>query len=183
MTIPFERESGTLPASLDETHSITQFLYTEALLFDERQFVEWLDMLAEDLHYYAPTRTNRMSRDRAKEWADARGAAHFDEDKDFIRARIRRLATGVAWSEDPPSRTRHVISNVLARKRNDGSFEVDSNMIVYRARGDYDAEWFVGARHDLILPQTGVAHGFLIAKRTILFDHTGIDANNLGIFF
>jgi 3-phenylpropionate/cinnamic acid dioxygenase small subunit len=183
MTVPFERELGTQPASLEEAHTIAQFLFMEALLLDERRFNEWFEMLADDLHYYAPTRTNRMTRERAKEWADVRGAAHFDDDKAFIGARIRRLSTNIAWSEDPPSRTRHVVSNVLARKRSDGSFEVDSNMIVYRGRADYDAEWFVGARHDVIRPAVDTVHGFQIVNRTILFDHTGIDANNLGIFF
>ena len=36
----------------------------------------------------------------------------FDEDIRTLTARVARLDTGMAWAEDPPSRTRHVITNI-----------------------------------------------------------------------
>ena len=182
MHLPFERAAQSSPTSLEETHVVTQFLYHEALLLDERRFADWFALLADDLHYYAPTRYSRTTRERGQEWAGPRGAAHFDDNKSFIRARIKRLATERAWSEDPPSRTRHFVSNVLARKLPDGAFEVDSALLVFRGRGDYEQEWFSAARHDLLRPSES-EYGFALARRVILFDHTSIPANNLGIFF
>ena len=36
----------------------------------------------------------------------------MDETKATLAGRIARLDTGMAWAEDPPSRTRHLVSNV-----------------------------------------------------------------------
>ena len=38
--------------------------------------------------------------------------AHFDEDKYSLRRRVARFPTEHAWTEDPPSRLRHHITNV-----------------------------------------------------------------------
>ena len=38
--------------------------------------------------------------------------AILDETKETLTARVARLETGMAWAEDPPSRTRHLISNI-----------------------------------------------------------------------
>ena len=40
------------------------------------------------------------------------GMGHFDEDMYALRKRVQRLATDHAWTEDPPSRTRHFVTNV-----------------------------------------------------------------------
>jgi 3-phenylpropionate/cinnamic acid dioxygenase small subunit len=37
---------------------IEQFLYMEAELLDERRFSEWIDLIAEDIHYHMPIRRN-----------------------------------------------------------------------------------------------------------------------------
>ena len=38
--------------------------------------------------------------------------AHFDEDRYALDKRVERLLTEHAWTEDPPSRTRHLVTNV-----------------------------------------------------------------------
>ena len=49
-------------------------------------------------------------RDAGYDWrADM---AHFDEDRYAIEKRVQRLLTDHAWTEDPPSRTRHLVTNV-----------------------------------------------------------------------
>ena len=37
---------------------------------------------------------------------------HFDEDLYSLRKRVQRLTTDHAWTEDPPSRTRHFVTNI-----------------------------------------------------------------------
>ena len=37
---------------------IEQFLYNEAELLDERRFSEWIDLIADDMHYHMPIRRN-----------------------------------------------------------------------------------------------------------------------------
>ncbi len=41
-----------------------------------------------------------------------RGMAHWDENKYSLSRRVARFATEHAWTEDPPSRLRHYITNV-----------------------------------------------------------------------
>ena len=98
---------------------VEQFLYREARLLDERRFHEWLELFTDDVHYWMGTRTNRYPRsskaiailspnryvedDRTREDE----LAIFDETKETLAGRVARLDTGMAWAEDPPSRTRH----------------------------------------------------------------------------
>jgi 3-phenylpropionate/cinnamic acid dioxygenase small subunit len=96
--------------------------------------------------------------------------------------RIRRLNTGMAWAEDPPSRTRHMVSNVVIRPRGNDEYEVDCYYLLYRSRLEREVETFVGMRHD-VLRRAGNAAGFLIARRTIILDQTILLARNLSFFF
>ena len=40
------------------------------------------------------------------------GSYSDPETKETLGRRIARLETGMAWAEDPPSRTRHMLSNI-----------------------------------------------------------------------
>jgi len=46
--------------------------------------------------------------------------AILEEDKRYLEMRVARLDTGMAWAEDPPSRTRHLIGNLEAAPLADG---------------------------------------------------------------
>jgi 3-phenylpropionate/cinnamic acid dioxygenase small subunit len=181
-----------LELQLQLQYEIEQFLYTEARLLDERRFEQWFALLADDLHYYMPTRYNRLRREAAHELSSPHELAHFDDDKPSLEVRLRRLQSGAAWSEEPPSRTRHLISNVQVRSISGGNFdeyEVDSCFLVYRSRVESDQEIFAGSRRDrLRRVRIGSASGetetgWQIARRTIVLDQTVITAANLGIFF
>src|SRR5437588_3111264 len=37
-------------------HEIEQFLYHEAALLADREYQDWLDLFADDIHYWMPTR-------------------------------------------------------------------------------------------------------------------------------
>jgi 3-phenylpropionate/cinnamic acid dioxygenase small subunit len=56
--------------SEDLLRTIEQLLYREARLLDQRQFRDRLELFTEDVHYWMPTRFNRL-RDRegaAERW-------------------------------------------------------------------------------------------------------------------
>lgn len=179
-------ESSPSPVPLVDhalQHAIEQFLYYEARLLDERLIDEWYDLLSDDIHYFMPTRYNRLKRESDREFSGAHEAALFDEDKQSLAQRIRRLHTGMAWAEDPPSRTRHMISNVTIRPaKNPDEFEVDAYYLVYRSRLEREVEVFVGMRHDLIRRADNPA-GWQIARRTIVLDQATLLARNLSFFF
>lgn len=163
--------------------TIEQFLYYEARLLDDRRLEEWYALLADDIHYFMPTRYNRLKREADREFSGPHEAALFDEDKVSLAQRIRRLRTGMAWAEDPPSRTRHLVSNVMIRPTSTpGEYEVECYYLLYRSRLEREVEVFVGMRHDL-LRRTETPAGWQIARRTIILDQATLLARNLSFFF
>ena len=181
-------EPAARPAAVAERvtpelqQEIEQFLYHEARILDDRDYEQWFALLADDLHYFMPTRYNRLRRESNKEFSGPDEAAFFDEDKASIAMRIRRLNTGMAWAEDPPSRTRHLVSNVTIHPRDNGEYEVDCYYLLYRSRLEREVETFVGMRHDVLRRADNTA-GFQISKRTIVLDQATLMARNLSFFF
>ncbi len=161
---------------------IEQFLDHESRVLDERRYEEWYELLADDIRYFMPTRYNRLRREADKEFSAPDEAAFFDEDKQSIAMRIRRLNTGMAWAEDPPSRTRHMVSNVVIRPAANGEYEVECYYLLYRSRLEREVEMFVGMRHDVLRRAANPA-GFQVARRTIILDQTVLMARNLSFFF
>lgn len=161
-------------------HEIEQFLYTEAKLLDDRKFEQWYELLAEDLRYFMPLRSNPDT--DGEEYSRDDESAYFDDDKAYIGVRIKRLMTGRAWAEEPPSRTRHMVSNVRARRTGEGQYEVDSVFYVYRSRLERQVDEYVGGRHD-VLRKTDSGYGWEIARRTIHLDQATLATSNISIFF
>jgi biphenyl 2,3-dioxygenase beta subunit len=169
-------------AGLELQHEIEQFLYLEAELLDAGRFHEWYDLLADDVHYWMPVRENRLRRERDRELGAPTDLAYFDDDKQTLGQRIRRLDTGMAWAEDPPSRTRHVVGNVRVRPgAADGEFEVTSAFLLYRTRLETDQNLFAGRRDD-VLRRAGDG-GWRLARRRIVLDQNVILSKNLSVFF
>jgi 3-phenylpropionate/cinnamic acid dioxygenase small subunit len=171
--------ANTADAALQ--HEIEQFLYYEAAVLDARRYPDWLDLLSEDCSYYMPTRYNRTRREMEHEFSHANEVAHFDDDKASLRVRVKRLLTGQAWAEDPPSRTRHMVTNVRIDRRSANELQVFCNFHVYRSRLERDVETFVGERHDT-LRRHSAAPGWQIVRRVILLDQTVLLAKNISIF-
>ena len=177
----------------DLIRSVEQFLYREARLLDERRFHEWLELLTDDVHYAMSSRPNRYpassraiapldrSRQADDESATEDQLALFDETKQTLSARVARLDTGMAWAEDPPSRTRHFIANVdVEPGAADGEVRVRCNYIVYRSRGETEQDFYIGAREDLLRRVEG---GWKIARRRLVLDQNVLSAKNLSILF
>jgi 3-phenylpropionate/cinnamic acid dioxygenase small subunit len=173
--------------------SVEQFLYREARLLDERRFHEWLRLFSDDIHYWMAARTNRYPKsskaiaifdadryaDEASDATDEFGL--FDEDMETLKARVARLDTGMAWAEDPPSRTRHLITNIeVSSEAQDGRLTVHCNFIVYRSRGETEQDFYVGARQDRLRRIDGE---WRIAGRRMVLDQNVLTSKNLSIFF
>jgi 3-phenylpropionate/cinnamic acid dioxygenase small subunit len=177
----------------DALREVERFLYREARLLDERRFVEWLALLADDVRYWMATRSNRYPRrskaisilDPARYVEDdmARDGelALLDEDKATLTMRVERLDTGMAWAEDPPSRTRHLITNIEVEP-GDAPAEIRafSNFIVYRTRAETEQDFYVGARRDRLRRSAGA---WQLAERRIVLDQNVLLAKNVSIFF
>jgi 3-phenylpropionate/cinnamic acid dioxygenase small subunit len=163
------------------THfEVEQLYYREAELLDDGRFADWLDLFTDDLVYWMPTRTNRLRRQQALAVAQRGEAAFYDETKDSLAWRIRRFDSGMAWAEDPPSRTRHLITNVRVVVTDRDEYAVRSNFLVYRNRLEREQNVFAGERQDA-LRRAGA--GLLIRERTILLDQNVLLSKNISTFF
>ena len=160
---------------------VQAFLAMEARLLDDQQLHQWVALFTDDVRYWMPIITNRTGRDLGKERTQFGELAHFEETKTSLTNRVKRLDTGMAWAETPPSRVRHLITNVEVMARlNETEISVRSNFLIYRSHLEYDSEVFAGMRDD-VLRRAGDT--WQIAKRTIILDQSVVTQKNLGIFF
>jgi phthalate 3,4-dioxygenase subunit beta len=105
---------------------------------------------------------------------------HFDEDMYALRKRVQRLATDHAWTEDPPSRTRHFVTNVRTFRHDEASLRVESALLLFRSRGDTREPSLISAgRADLLRP---AADGLKLACREITVDESVLRTQNLAVF-
>ena len=161
---------------------IEQFLYFEARLLDDRRYSEWLSLCADDIFYWMPMRRNRLTRDRDRELTEIGELAHFDENKTSLHWRVEQLNTNLHWSEAPPSRTRHLISNVQVAPADPADqYDVVSNFICYRNRLEKDVNIWAGERRDVL--RRVAERRWQIARRTIILDQNVILSANLSVLF
>lgn len=165
----------------DLRRAIEDFFYLEAELLDERRLREWLELLTDDVRYWMPIRYNPLERPEAinDEFSKPSEGYYFNDDKKSLTIRVERVYARNAWAEVPPSRTRHLISNVRAKNENGDEIEAHSNFLVYRTRMETDQDLFVGMRKDILRRVNG---GFKIARRTIILDQAVLAAKNISIF-
>ena len=177
----------------DLIREVEQFLYREARMLDDRRFHDWLTLLTDDVRYFMASRSNRYPKsskaisildpDRYVEDDVGREdeLAILDETKETLSGRVARLDTGMAWAEDPPSRTRHVISNIEVEPGDvDSELRVYCNFIVYRSRAETEQDFYVGARQDILRRVDGT---WKIAHRKLVLDQNVLLAKNVSIFF
>jgi ethylbenzene dioxygenase beta subunit len=159
---------------------IARFYNREARLLDEERFLEWYNLLADDLFYWAPLQENRFRRDR-RATIDPKNMAFFDERKADIAVRIGRLTSNLVWTEDPPTRHVYVITNIEAFETpTKGEYETHSTFIQYRNRSEHDETTLAGRRRD-ILRASGAE--FQIVRRLILLPQSILLTKNLTTFF
>ena len=159
--------------------ALMQFYIREAWLLDERKLQEWLDLFTDDVLYFMPRRKNVLRREAEREVTPLGDLAIFEEDKRYLAMRVARLDTGMAWAEDPPSRTRHLIGNLEARRLDNGEVETRTAFLVYRSHLETDAQLLSGCREDRLRQIDGV---WKVARRTILLDANVLLDKNLSVF-
>jgi 3-phenylpropionate/cinnamic acid dioxygenase small subunit len=96
--------------------------------------------------------------------------------------RIMRLtATKSAWAEDPPSRTRRLVTNVMVEQGDQaGELRVRSYLLVTRSRFNFDEfDLISGERRDVLRL---VDDRFKLARREIILDQAVLGTANLAIF-
>jgi 3-phenylpropionate/cinnamic acid dioxygenase small subunit len=161
---------------------IEQFYYREAEYLDEHEFNDWIELIADDIHYHMPIRRNVKFGDWARANSDPESEiSWFDEGKATLAGRVRQLNTGIHWCEEPWSRIRHIIANVQVTDIQGDEVKVRSRFFVWQQRLHDEVNVFVGKREDTLRrdPDTG----WKVAKRLILLDQNVLLAKVVTTFF
>jgi len=155
-----------------------RWLVEETYVLDRQEYDDWLALLADDIHYFMPIRVTTAA---GAGYDTARRMAHFDEDRYSLGRRVARFQTEHAWTEDPPSRIRHHLSNVRTfATRVDDELVVESAVLLFRSRGDVNEPSLVSAGRTDLLRRTG--DRWLLARRHIAVDESVLRTQNLAIF-
>ena len=92
-----------------ERQAISDFIYHEAQLIDEKRLKEWYDLYTDDALYWMPLSRNQPE-----------GMSHtslFYEDKLLLRVRIQRLDDPKAYSQQQPSFCQHVLQSPVVENQ------------------------------------------------------------------
>jgi biphenyl 2,3-dioxygenase beta subunit len=179
-TMEMTGASADRVAAMVRQHEVEQFLYDEAALLDAHRYLEWLDLFAEDAIYWMPIRRTVMQRETDREFTKPNEMAFFNDTKKLLAGRVQKLGTGRSWAEDPPSRTRRLITNVRVVDDDGAELGVESNFLLYRTRLNSQEDSWIGSRQDRL---RRVADSFQIVNRTIRLEETVLQSRNLSNFF
>jgi len=117
-----------------------EFIIHEARLLDERRFRDWMALFADDATYWVPAVPDQKS--------PFDQASLFYDDRDLMKTRVDRLEHPRIHVQTPPSRTAHLVGNVVVEQADDGKgeFTVGSTLIMVEYRDDMQRV-FAGRQH------------------------------------
>ncbi|WP_462409788.1 aromatic-ring-hydroxylating dioxygenase subunit beta [Neobacillus sp. Marseille-QA0830] len=159
-------------------NDIIQLLHQEAFYLDNRKYKEWLDLLTDDLVYRMPMRETVEGVGVSD---IAEDTSFYEETKQALTTRVNRLYTKSAWVENPATRQRHFISNIMIEPSSEpNEFLVRSYFLFKRSRAfTHEIEEMFGERNDIIRIEN---NEYKIAARTIYPDQAVITTMNMSMF-
>ncbi len=161
-------------------HEIEEFFCIEAELLDDRRYEDWLNLLSDDIQYYMPVRRNvRYGEWERENTLEGSEMNWLEEGKTTLTQRVRQLATGIHWAEEPVSRVTHLVSNIHVIEADGDQVTARSRFIVYRNRVQTETDFLVGKREDTLKRQDGQ---WRLARRKILLDQNVMLAKSLTVF-
>lgn len=107
--------------------TIETFLYREAALLDAWKLAQWLELFTPEAEYLVPPLD-------ARDLPPEQALYLVADDHARLSSRVKQMLKGNAHAEDPRSRTRRAVTNVLFEERPDGSIAVEANFIIHRVR-------------------------------------------------
>jgi 3-phenylpropionate/cinnamic acid dioxygenase small subunit len=160
--------------------SVEQFLYYEAKLQDDRRLHDWLGLFTEDARYSLQVREIAEGEGPMALSAGQLSRPLVDDDLAFLTLRVKRLETRLAHSEQPPSFTRRLLSNVLVEADpNEDEVAAHCNFVVFQTRPDLQDHMLVGSRQDRLRPVGG---SWKIAARRVVLEKSTLP-RSISIFF
>jgi 3-phenylpropionate/cinnamic acid dioxygenase small subunit len=130
-------------ASRIDREPLEHFLIHEAQLLDQRRFRDWMALFTEDGTYWVPAVPNQDS--------PFNQASLFYDDRDLMKTRVDRLEHPRIHVQTPPSRTAHLIGNMIVEQVDEakGEYVVGSTVIMVEYRDDQQRVFAGRQRHRL----------------------------------
>ena len=151
---------------------IEQFLYAEAALLDELRFDEWLTLLTDDIHYWMPATVQRYRKDERA--PSPLHSAYYNDTRRELELRIRRFETDTCWTENPATRTAHMVHNVeVEATGKPDEYRAYSISVVYRNMNEDEEHTLHCLREDLLRRVDGelrIARRLLTAQQNIFMN-------------
>jgi len=182
----------SLSIDAHEQRILERFYAFEARLLDNREFLQWLTLLREDISYQMPARTNvpvnnrergteaMISVERELETEDSMGCPIREEAYLHLMLRAERAYKINSWGEQPAARTRRLVGNIELMAKEGDQRSVLSNFHLYYARPGAADTLYSGQRRDTLVV---VEDSFKILRREIILDYANIEKPTLGLFF
>lgn len=129
------------PESLYER--VQQFLFREARLADEWRLDDWLALWAPHSLYWVPVNHDDVD--------PRRELSLIYDDRQRLELRIARIQSGMAWTQEPRSRLRRLVSNIEIYDHPDGLVQTFSNFHLTELRVNRrdPVEWIGRTEHRL----------------------------------
>lgn len=143
-----------------DRQQVERFLYDEAQLMDEYRYDEWLALWTDDALYWVPTGRDDIDPERE--------ISLIYDDRVRLQTRISRLKSGFAHAQEPKSRMRRVVSNIVIEEVENGEIITSSNfMLAELRRGKQDI--FAGRTIHRLRPYNGSFQ--LVSKKVLLVNN------------
>ncbi len=150
-----------------DRQQVEQFIYHEADLMDEHRYDEWLALWADDALYWVPSGRDDID--------PKREISLIYDDRVRLQVRITRLKSGFAHAQEPKSRMRRVVSNIVTQEVENGDVVVFSNFLLTELRrGKQDI--FAGRTIHRLRPDNG---SFRLASKKVLLVNNDEHIDNL----
>ena len=148
------------------TLAVADFLYLEAELIDTGRLDEWVALWNDDALYWIPQGDDPdPSKTVSIVYADHRRLVE----------RVLRLNSGFAYSQDPPSRTTHLVGNVRVSGEAEGRVQVTSSLIVAEMRRSTQNLYAGRVEHEL----TQDGEGFKISRKVVRLVNSDVPLGNV----
>ena len=158
---------ATMVSARADIGRVSQFLYEEAALLDQRRWFDWMNLFADGAMYWAPLTADQPD--------PVNYVSLFYEDAMMREVRARRLEEQRAWSQQPLVHAARIVGNIrLGEAEVDGEILVRSTFIMAESRIPFHRQIAGSYTHRLL--EDG--DSFLIVhKRIDIIDSEGVHGN------
>jgi benzoate/toluate 1,2-dioxygenase beta subunit len=132
---------------------VENFLYAEAVLLDDHEYEAWFELFTQDGIYWIPSGFDDID--------PTRQVSVVYDDINLLSERVRRLQSGLAYAQEPRSKTAHGVGNVRitdVEPAGDGKDEllrVEATFVVVEFRRGTQQTHAGRYRYQLVVGQEG----------------------------